>query len=499
MEFFNKSNLVRLRSHLDKYLLAEDDLHKTVRQSRNESSRKVIWTVELVEGNCHLIRLKSSSGQYLTATEEAFLLGMTGKKVFQTSPSPGKVMAHSNPLTEWEPIRDGFQVKLRTKSRTFLRANGGTKPWRNTITHDVPQRSSTHNWILWDVIAVDASELNNRSMVEFESQLSRFSSNVSNFSEDYSVSSPTSPWSSQSTDSPVKYSTQLGMEFFRRAKTVRLKGHHKKYLIAEEDEESVTQGRDGSSKAARWTVEFLEDESFIRLKSCFGKYLTASNSPFLLGMTGNKVTQSLPRRLDSSVEWEPIKDHHHVKLKTRYGNFLRANGGLPPWRNSVTHDVPHRTATQEWVLWDIDVLEIEVHADSPKPVIIQEVYSPPPERSPEPEMGDHYMLKLESSRSFAHSNSNSNSFQKAAEGRVVHYTIADDNGDVDEGIEGDSFTFKGAGVYDLTHKLEEETGLEDIIVCTRSPVNGKLIPLRLRLPPNNATMHVVVIPQSSRG
>lgn len=157
------------------------------------------------------------------------------------------------------------------------------------------------------------------------------------------------------------------MEFFNNAKAVRLRSHHDKYLLAEEDEEAVTQDRNGSSKSAKWIVELVsESPPILRLKSCYGKYLTASNQPFLLGMTGRKVLQTLPRRLDSSLEWEPIREGSQVKLKTRYGNFLRANGGLPPWRNSVTHDIPHRTATQEWVLWDVDVVEIQVKAHDVK-------------------------------------------------------------------------------------------------------------------------------------
>lgn len=153
------------------------------------------------------------------------------------------------------------------------------------------------------------------------------------------------------------------MEFFHNAKAVRLKSHHDKYLLAEEDEESVSQDRNGSGKSARWTVEPVPGTtSIIRLKSCYGKYLTASNQPFLLGMTGRKVLQTRPGRLDSSVEWEPIKDGSLVKLKTRYGQFLRANGGLPPWRNSITHDIPHRTATQDWILWHVDIVDIQVQS-----------------------------------------------------------------------------------------------------------------------------------------
>ncbi|KAL9328151.1 hypothetical protein ACSQ67_003154 [Phaseolus vulgaris] len=299
------------------------------------------------------------------------------------------------------------------------------------------------------------------------------------------------------TISSNKFST--GMDFFHRAKAVRLRSHHDKYLLAEEDEESVTQARKGSSKSARWMVEYVSEyDNIIRLKSCYGKYLTASNQLFLLGMTGHKVLQTLPQRLDSSVEWEPIKDGGRVKLKTRYGNFLRANGGLPPWRNSVTHDIPHRTATQDWILWDVEVVEIYVNspANSSKPsapplpvsdtvpVLASAPLPPPPSLS----------------ASFTRQQSNDlNGSTPKMEGRIIYYHIAEDNGEVlDEGVQGYSLIFKGNGVEELTRKFEEETGLDGIIVCNRSPFNKKLYPLRLQLPPNTVTMRVVlVLPMSN--
>lgn len=46
-----------------------------------------------------------------------------------------------------------------------------------------------------------------------------------------------------------------------------------------------------------------------------------------------------------------------VRLMTWCGKYLRANGGTPPWRNSITHDGPYSGATQNWVLWDVEAVE----------------------------------------------------------------------------------------------------------------------------------------------
>lgn len=150
------------------------------------------------------------------------------------------------------------------------------------------------------------------------------------------------------------------MEFFNKAKAVRLRSHLKKYLIADDDEETVRQSRSGSSRKARWEVEFVQNKSnVIRLKGCHGRYLTASDEAFLLGFTGRKVVQTLPKsKMDASTEWQPMRDGSQVKIRANGGKFLRANGGTPPWKDTITHDIPQRTVTQDWVLWSVDVIDI---------------------------------------------------------------------------------------------------------------------------------------------
>lgn len=537
MEFFNKAKAVKLRCHHNKYLVADDDQEK-VRQSKNGSSRKARWVVEFVPDNTQVLRLKSCHGRYLTATNQPFLLGMTGNKVLQTQPENMRDM-----FIDWKPEKDGFhQLKLRAFGGTYLRANGGSPPWRNSITHDSPYTSSTSKWILWDVEVVEIPE--NEPLNDYLSMLSSFSS----VSDDV-LSEIGSPVSIHSTNSPRlsihrTYSPRLSMQkssamdMFKNAKAVRLQSIHNKFLHAEDDEETVTQDRNGSSKSARWTVEFVssDDNNIIRLKSCYGKYLTASNHPFLLGMTGRKVLQTLPSssgaRLDSSVEWEPISEGNLVKLKTRYGKFLRANGGMPPWRNTVTHDIPHRSATQDWILWDVHIVEILVQSSHHKPPVqIQSLqysdsfaadfessspttYPKPPTSIPIQSLqhSDSFAVDSDSNSHTTYYSTESRSFGRQEEwsessprptavvdGRTIYYQVADEYGNVDDRLEEFCITFNGNVVGELIQKLEEETGLDDIIVCSRNPLNQKLYPLRLQLPPNNASMHVVVIESSSKG
>ncbi|KAL8044994.1 hypothetical protein ABFS82_08G083800 [Erythranthe guttata] len=150
------------------------------------------------------------------------------------------------------------------------------------------------------------------------------------------------------------------MDLFLKAKSIRLITHKDKYLIAEEDRSTISQGRDKSAPNAVWEVEFVQGgKDAIRLKSCFNTYLTASCTPFLPGVTGKRVVQTRPCQQggDPATEWEPHRDGMQVRLRSLWGQFLRPNGGLPPWRNSITHDVPHRSKTRDKVLWDVEVVE----------------------------------------------------------------------------------------------------------------------------------------------
>ncbi|XP_074302873.1 uncharacterized protein LOC141637208 isoform X2 [Silene latifolia] len=84
-------------------------------------------------------------------------------------------------------------------------------------------------------------------------------------------------------------------------------------------------------------------------------------------------------------------------------------------------------------------------------------------------------------------------------GRIIHYNIVQDDKNIEKVDEGLSLVFTGNGVTELCQCLEEVTGLSDIILCMRSPLNGKLYPMRLALPPNHVNLHIYVVPSSFQG
>ncbi|KAL8172370.1 hypothetical protein V2J09_024174 [Rumex salicifolius] len=506
--------VVRLRSHGHKYLVAGND-GETVRQSRQGNTSRARWTVEIVDhGGRITIRLQSCHGKYLSASDDAFLLGATGKKAVLATPA-----TEADVSVEWEPIREGFQVKLRSRKGKFLRANRGPPPYKGSVTVDEPTKKTTMKWVLWGVDILETEEewaekrCNSRVGVLSEAGTQRFNSSGDSEDEDeteeeddnFSVCGSSMAGELMDPRSLPSFSTvkrnQSWMELFRNAKTVRLRNRHDKYLFADDDMDKVTQDRHGDSKRARWTVEYVKSGDgvrLVRLKSCYDKYLTATDEPFLLGATGKKVKQRIPRRLDSSVDWEPFRDGMQVKFKTRYGNYLRANGGLPPWRNSITHDVPTSSITQDSIFWSVDVLEVyppEKKVEV-KPVEKEEVNVEEEDDGTDPEPFMHQWMKsssrTESSVRFPISSAKN-------EGRAVLYNVVDDDGNVSDEGNPHTLNFKGSGLQELKEMLEEMTELQDIIVCARNPLNDKLYPLCLALPPQHVKLHVFVVPRSSKG
>ncbi|CAM6062489.1 unnamed protein product [Sphagnum tenellum] len=155
------------------------------------------------------------------------------------------------------------------------------------------------------------------------------------------------------------------MEFFDRVASVRLKSCcYDKYLCAK-DERLVCQERDTNEKGTIWSVEKVastgfnnDDNNSVRIKSVNGMYLTALEVALLLGDKGNKVQQTYSSKADSAVEWEPIQvGKLQLKLKTKRGTYLRANGGIPPYKNSVTHNGTKKDSPLNSFLWEVEVVE----------------------------------------------------------------------------------------------------------------------------------------------
>lgn len=145
------------------------------------------------------------------------------------------------------------------------------------------------------------------------------------------------------------------MSIFQDSMVVKLVSYRGKYLHAVDNLKSVIQGDDASSMNARWTVELVPGrESAIRLRSCYGRYLTATNKIKGLTRRCRKVQQTRPTKLGASVQWVPTrqKDQLVVKLRSsRYDTHLRAN----TLRNLVRHKLPFRNSFRNYK-WRLDIV-----------------------------------------------------------------------------------------------------------------------------------------------
>ncbi|KAH7425146.1 hypothetical protein KP509_11G041700 [Ceratopteris richardii] len=223
-------------------------------------------------------------------------------------------------------------------------------------------------------------------------------------------------------------------------------------------------------------------------------------------MTGKKVLQMKLVDPESSVYWEPIRDGYSVKLKTISGGFLRANGSIPPWRNSVTHDSTHK---EDWLLWEVvpvgDSLQNEGLSTQKPSFKSNGSYT----------MGDNLQHEglsaqnpsFKSNVSFSQEPSIVSSVPSFKEetvaskpkvdGRKIYYAVAGDDGEIPDDFDSE-ITFIGHNVKMLAEKLKEETGIEeDIYVCAKNHKTKRLFPLLLQLPPQNSDMYVVVVKASS--
>lgn len=85
-------------------------------------------------------------------------------------------------------------------------------------------------------------------------------------------------------------------------------------------------------------------------------------------------------------------------------------------------------------------------------------------------------------------------------GRSIFFTVADEHSEHSTTHEEKSFILQSNSVSGLKEELQVRTNIdEDIFICIRNPVNGKLCILTLELPPNNVCMRVVVVRVNSEG
>ncbi|XP_031488517.1 uncharacterized protein LOC116256318 [Nymphaea colorata] len=300
------------------------------------------------------------------------------------------------------------------------------------------------------------------------------------------------------------------MEFFCEAEAVRLRSHNNKFLCVTDDGRSLRLSRNGNAKEAVWQVVCVSLDyrrPILRLKSrAVGCFLKATDAVALMRgiKVGGKVVPCWSDPMDFSLDWEPRREGFQVVLMSRKnGGFLRPHSGPSPWRNAVTLDPSLSKATltavaiQQCFLWEVEPADAE-----PAPSLLVSVFT---SLAMDDQLGmrsssDYEERSITSSRSSTVGTETPGSLSSSTREpneRVISFTMMDHNETDEDDKQFSSITFQGNDVQDMTRKLEEATGLQDIIVCGKNPCDGEVFPLRLPLPPGNLPMRVLLV-QSPR-
>ncbi|CAL9086197.1 unnamed protein product, partial [Musa textilis] len=210
------------------------------------------------------------------------------------------------------------------------------------------------------------------------------------------------------------------------------------------------------------------------------------------------------------AEWYPVREGLFVQLRCSFGDYLRARVGHPIFPNSVMVDRPSGERMGLSYLWEVHLIRLD---------------EPPPRRPLSQAAGPSgassstaaipssstivpaavSMAGEASSSAMAAGPSSSTvsppSVFKVYESEVFlrPSVIADDAGKADDPQEVLTSRLFGACTAELTSKLREKTGLDDVFVCARSWRDQSVfVPLHEEVPSMlECTHHLVVFNANS--
>ncbi|CAL9075326.1 uncharacterized protein LOC135636387 [Musa acuminata AAA Group] len=305
------------------------------------------------------------------------------------------------------------------------------------------------------------------------------------------------------------------MEFFTGASVVRLVSFYGMYLMANEDEKHVSLSKPDASDNALWNVEIVNrDRNYprVRLRSYVNCYLApdASKRRCFHGIFKDQnVFQEHRDGRRILAEWHPVREGLFVRLRCSFGDYLRGRVGHLIFPNSVMVDRPSGEHMGLSYLWEVHIIRLD---------------EPPPRRplsqAAEPSGASSSMAAIPSSSEIvpAAVSMAGEAFTSAmaagpssstvsppsgfrAEDRAFIYVIADDAGKADDPQEVLTSRLLGTSTSELTSKLRERTGLDDVYVCARSWQDQNVfVPLHEEVPSMlECTHHLVVFNANSRG